>query len=318
MAEDEKPQRDNIDSVKDVLERTGFSIKLLRAHPEVRDIIKRLGNKLAKGKVDESDIYKEFVELLNDSKFGQRPSTEIEADLARYRENNADWKKRVNDVVEDIRRIAKQRFGSGIGSKETRDLALSLLYGGEWDDATIYRSLAKYQDVTEEPTVDGDPGQTQLGGDAGTYQNELLRWFAANGVQVGANEMDKHLDRIMDGSTTVDDIKQDYRNRVFSTMYAGYTDRFKEGLDVTDVALTYRQKVAQLLEKDQSTIGLDDRLVRKAMEFVDPDTSQARAMTGWEFEQTVRADPEWQKTDNAYAQYASVGRDLLKSFGFEV
>ena len=31
-----------------------------------------------------------------------------------------------------------------------------------------------------------------------------------------------------------------------------------------------------------------------------------------------RDDPEWQYTNNAYEQYATVGRDLLKSFGFEV
>lgn len=318
---DDKPN-DSIDSLKKVLARAGFSVDLMRRHPEVRDVLKKLSNRIAKGKIDENTLYQEFVDLLNETKFGKRPVSEIQADLARYRENNADWKQRVDRLVDDIRRIAVQRFGSGIGSKATRDLAISLIYSGEWDDATIYRSLSKFQTVEEvedDPTTEPvESGQTQLGGDAGTYQNELLRWFAANGVQVGANEMDRLLSRVMNGGTTVEDIKQDYRNRVFSAQYAGYADRFREGLDVTDVALSYRQKVSSLLELDQSSVGLDNRLVTKALEYVDPATNKARPMAGWEFDQLVRSDPEWQKTNNAYAQYASVGRDLLKSFGFEV
>ena len=120
------------------------------------------------------------------------------------------------------------------------------------------------------------------------------------------------------GKTTLDLIKQDTRDRVFSSKYGAYADRFKEGLDVTDISLDFRKSASRMLELDQNDVGLDHRLVRKAMEYIDPDTGKNRPVSGWEFEKMIREDPDWQKTNNAHEQYASVGRDLLKTFGFEV
>lgn len=318
----DKDIRDNIDSVKDVLAENMFSMELIRRHPELRELVKTLGRKLARGKIDERTIYKEFKKLLDETEFGQRPTSEIQADLQRYQENNADWKQRVSDLVDDIREIARGKMGKGIGSKETRQLAIQLIYSGKTDAQSIQRALREYvtvDEVEDDPTTDTvESGQTQLGGALGDVQGDLMRWLAMNDVQVTANEMQRYLRQIDSGALSFDAVKQDIRNHKFKPKYSAFADRFDEGLDVTDIALDYRQTVAKLLEKDTSTIGLDDRLVKKALQYVDPATNKGRQLSGWEFEQIVREDPEWQTTDNAYAQYASVGRDLLKTFGFEV
>ena len=318
----DKDIRDNIDSVKEVLNENMFSMELIRRNPELRELIKTLGRKLAKGKIDERSIYKEFKELLDETKFGKRPSSEIQADLQRYQENNANWKQRVGDLVDDIREISRVKMGKGIGSKETRDLAIQLIYSGKTDDQAISQALRQYvivDEVEDDPATDEvESGQTQLGGALGNYQNDLLQWITANGVMITSNEMQRYIRKIDDGSMSLDLVKQDIRNHKFKPKYSAFTDRFDEGLDVTDIAAEYQQTVAKLLEKNQSDIGLEDRLVKKALQYIDPKTNQGRQLSGWEFEQMVREDPEWQQTDNAYAQYASVGRDLLKTFGFEV
>jgi hypothetical protein len=37
----------------------------------------------------------------------------------------------------------------------------------------------------------------------------------------------------------------------------------------------------------------------------------------YEAEQMVRGDDRWQKTDNAYRQYAGVAHNILRTWGFE-
>ena len=320
----EKDVADNIDSVRDVLDEAGFAVRLIKRNPEIKEIIKKLGNRLAKGRIDEREIYREFKKLLDETEFGQRPSTEISADLARYRENNQDFKQTLANLEQEIRTVANMKMGKGIGSKETRDLALSLIYSndgflaGQFDKTEIDRRLSQFLVVEDTPS-DTDPyAMTELGGDAGNSQDTLLRWFAANGVQVGANAMQKYLRDLQSGVTTIDQIKQDTRERVFSSKYGAYADRFKEGLDVTDISLDFRNATARMLELNQNEVSLDHRLVRKAMEYVDPATGKNRPVSGWEFEKMIREDPDWQKTNNAHEQYATVGRDLLKTFGFEV
>jgi len=319
-----KDVADNIDSVRDVLEEAGFAVRLIRMHPEIKDIIKKLGNRLAKGRIDEREIYREFKKLLDDTEFGQRPSSEISANLARYRENNQDFKQNLANLEREINTIAVGKMGKTLDPKEARKMALALVYAdegflsGQFDKTEIDRRLSQYLIVEEKPS-DTDPyAMTELGGDAGNSQDTLLRWFAANGVQVGANAMQKYLRDLQSGATTIDQIKQNMREQVFSSKYGAYADRFKEGLDVTDISLDFRNATARMLELNQNEVGLDHRLVRKAMEYVDPATGKNRPVSGWEFEKMIREDPDWQKTNNAYEQYATVGRDLLKTFGFEV
>ena len=74
--------------------------------------------------------------------------------------------------------------------------------------------------------------------------------------------------------------------------------------------------MASLLEiGDADQIDFNDQLLKRGLQSVGAD-GKPRVMPLYEFEQQIRKDPRWDKTDNAYEVYANVGTNLLRTFGF--
>lgn len=308
-------------SVPDIVEKSGFTMELLKAYPELRDVFRKLSDMLARGKIteDQNALYVKFQELMAKTAFGRRTDSEILADLDRYKKNNqANWAKRVSDMVTRLTEYITNDSGLSIDSATAQDIALKMIYAGEENREDALRRRAKeWYDSTGRGANDGtEPGtETDFGGQMGTNQDALNRWFSANGLTITANEMNNWLSKIRDGSESIDSVKQWYRDNRLALKYAGYADEFAKGFDLTDIAANYQSTMSQLLEKDMNTIGLDDPWLQKALQGTDAD-GNPKKMTTWEFEKLLRDSPEWQKTNNAMSVYTDIGEGILRSFGF--
>lgn len=156
---------------------------------------------------------------------------------------------------------------------------------------------------------------TDLRGKAGDYQAELMKWSKANGIALTNEAAAAFISRGATGAQSLDDAKQELRETYLVGAYPAWSDKIREGYDPSVLAAPYKTTAENLLELGENQLSLNDQLMQKAMQGVGADGKPA-VVPIWEFEKQVRADPRWQKTDNAYKTYTDVGTDILRMFGF--
>ena len=309
-------------TVRDIVDESGFTMELIKAYPELREVFRKLSDMLARGKVTEDNLYGKFKELIEDTAFGKRTDSEIQADLYRYgRNNKANWERRVELLSEAIGEFYFNETGGQMDQAAADEISIELIYGGQEQSASALqrrvRQWIKDNRKQDDTTADPGTGEDEYtpGGQRGRVKVGLANWFTANGLIVSNEQLDKYVDDIMAGGSTEEELKQWYRNNRLAVTYGGYADDFARGMDASEIALDFRSTMAQLLEKSVEDIDFNDPLVQKAMQRRGED-GKARPMTRYEFEQEVRGTDEWQKTDNAMTVYTSIGEDLLRTFGF--
>jgi hypothetical protein len=322
-------------TVREIVADSGFSMALIQAYPELRDVFRRLSDMLARGKITEDPtvIYNKFKELLEDTDFGKRTNSEISADLDRYKRGGKNnWEQRVERLVttltEFIRGDVGEDAAGNLSDADAQRLAIELIYAGQENDPDALRRKARdwfksWRETSQQPDAGTEPGlddtgdepETVIGGERGRYTTMLMQWFGANGLVVSQGDVDRWLDQLLDGTMSMDQVKQWYRDKKFSVDYAGFADEFARGRDISDIALSYRDTMAQLLEKNIEDVSFDDPLVQRAMQRRGVDGKPA-PMTRYEFEREVRSTGEWDKTTNAMSVYTDIGEGILRSFGF--
>ena len=154
-----------------------------------------------------------------------------------------------------------------------------------------------------------------LAGQAGELQTGLKNWARRNGISLTDNTINDYIRRIQAGDTTEQDVLMDLRRTYLAGAYPAWSDRIESGQDIYDISAPYRQRIATLLELDESQIDLSDQLLQRGLQGVGAD-GKPRVMPLYEFEQEIRKDPRWEFTDNAYDVYSRVGENLLRTFGF--
>ena len=315
-----------------IVTKFGYSLGVVKQfQKELKPIFKWLADQLQKGEPIET-LTEAFNKKLDKTEFGRRTTTEIAADIERYGPG-LDFRDRLRDLSKEIRKTALERFGASaakaLEGAAGREIALDLIYNEAgfltdrgFDVDMINRRLREFlaeedKAAAEQPGYDPNaPASLDVeGGFLGSVQNELLQWLSRNGVVMTAERVRKYALGIEAGTTDLEAVKQDVRNKDFSRQYMAYAELFKSGQDVADVAIDFRQAAANLLEKPLESVTMDDPLVKKALQYRTKD-GQPAPMALYEFEQEVRNSPDWDKTDNAMQAYTSIGETILRNFGF--
>lgn len=205
--------------------------------------------------------------------------------------------------VETLRDQAVQ-VGVDISDAELRDLAKQKRRFG-MNESQLQNTLA---DLATAKTG-------ALRGQAGQLQTNLKEWSRRNGISLTDNLVNDYVRRVQRGDMTEADVLQDLRRTYMAGAYPAWSDRIDAGYDIADIAAPYKERMARLLEMDDSAINFDDPLLQKGLQGVGSD-GKPSVVPLYEFERQVREDPRWQYTDNAYKTYTDVGTQLLQMFGF--
>ena len=310
-------------TIREIVDKSGFTMELIRAYPELREVFRKLSDMLARGKVTEATLYGKFKELIEETAFGKRTNSEIAADLDRYKENNeSNWLKRVERAVTRISEFFTAEAGGQMDQAAAEELAIELIYAGEENDQMavarrVRRWITDNRKPADEEGTGSQTGSQEFtgGGERGRLRTTLANWFSANGLVVQSETLDGYIDQIQTGGTTIEELKQWYRDNRLAVRYAGYADDFARGMDASEIAMDFRSTMASLLERTIEDISFDDPLVQRAMQRRGED-GKPRPMTSYEFEQEIRGTDEWQQTDNAMSVYTDIGEGILRSFGF--
>jgi len=157
-----------------------------------------------------------------------------------------------------------------------------------------------------------------LTGQAATYAQQLKQTYADYGVPIADESVEGRVRQMLAGNQTLDTFKQ---NAIASakSMYPSLAAQIDSGLTVKDIADPYKQQMGALLEMDPNAIGVSDPLIKKALQGSVVNTGGKATATStplWQFEQTLRADPRWAKTNNARDTMSSALLKIGADWGF--
>lgn len=291
----------------DFYKRYAYVANLINVYPELRDYYTKILDYYNKhnGQMPPADWLKE--EKAKNPWFQARDSNQQEFDIAQQDpslQRNVETVLRLNR--DKIVRWAAQR-GIEIPDDQLEELTVDATKNKWADDQTqLELNLGVFL---------GTAGQSSdLRGTAGDYQTQLQNWAVKNGIKLSPEAVTQYIQRLTLNQQTLEDAKQEIRTTYMMGAYPAWSEQIKNGVDPDSIISPYRSKVSDLLEISESDLTWDDPLIQKAMQGVDPE-GKPRVMPLWEYEQEIRKDSRWQKTDNAYTTYARIGTDLLKMFG---
>lgn len=213
------------------------------------------------------------------------------------------YRQELDAEVETLRDEVTQ-FGVQVTDDELRDLAKQRRRFG-MNDAQLRNTLAGFAEAKS-----GD-----FRGATGELQRNIREWSRRNGLSLTDNLVRDYVLRVQRGDMTEADVLQDLRRTYMAGAYPAWSDRIDAGYDIADIAAPYKERMARLLEIDDTGIDFNDPLLQKGLQGVGSD-GKPSVVPLYEFERQVREDPRWQYTNNAYETYTNVGTQLLQMFGF--
>lgn len=311
MAEDTKKtgrgKKERKVTARQYLLEAGYAMELLNSDPSLQEFVGRLKNYMEtnKGRTPtdrELDDMKQGIDWFERYNADQELARRQQAD-PRFR---ADWERSIELAEQNVRALATN-FGVELTQDEIRTLATDV----RLNKLTDVEIRERFSPILERAIAQG----ADLGGRAAEAEREILQWSRRNGLQLTGQTVARYVQAAAEGRSTIEDVKNDLRNTYLLGQYPGWSDRIAQGFDPADIAQPYIERMAALLEIDETEINLNDNLLQRGMQGVGPD-GKPRVVPLYEFEKEIRKDPRWEFTDNAYDVYSRVGENLLRTFGF--
>lgn len=205
---------------------------------------------------------------------------------------------RINDLM------AKWGIPGGFNNKRLLDEMVWGVIVHGWTDAQVKYQASNNIEFSKEGTLSGEGGQ---------FQMALSELAYANGVELDREWYRIWYKGIMRGNATQEQAMRDIRNRA-AAQFAGFKDQILAGQNVIDLASPYIQGMAQILEVAPGDIDLFSTEIKRALNYKDK-TGTLGSMPLWQFENEMRKDPRWLKTNNAREGLMTVAHQVGQQLG---
>jgi hypothetical protein len=152
------------------------------------------------------------------------------------------------------------------------------------------------------------------GGKAGEAQAELNQYSYAMGIKNSDSWIQSAVRQVASGKKST----QDFKNEILASAVAtfpGFEKQLKSGATLADLAQPYTQTMSQILEIPQGQVNLFDPTIRNALSWKDQQ-GQAASKPLWQFQNELRTDPRWTKTQNAQDATMGTAHKVLADLGF--
>jgi hypothetical protein len=282
-------------SSAELAEQYGLSSALINSNKELKNLFKKAVSggwtaplftaklKNTKWWSTQSDTLRQYITLRY-------------TDPATWRQHNTAGLSAVNDLAVQVG-LGNQIIG-GKASQLLKDAVYNSVALG-WTDARIKDWLGSK--VTAHSGV--------MWGEAGQAFDQLHQVAYLNGMKYGG-WYTSEARNIAAGKTTIEDAEALIRSQA-AAKYSAFADQIKAGQNVMDLAAPYIQSVSKVLEVPDTDVDLFNSHISKAMTA----NKGGQAMSIWQFEQSLRQDPAWKKTQNAQDSAMSTAHQVLQSFG---
>lgn len=299
-------------SSADVKAQYGFVALLGKTIPEI--------GKLLKKAVKEKWTAERFsMSIVNTKWWRSTPSATREWVTLRITDP-ATARREMNAGAQDIRaraRVLGVNAGSFSFLQSTWLKAKLAGYEGEALDAYIFKR-------TPRGSIEGRFKHS--GGRYGQLLNDMLEQGYQYGYITTPDREDSPYqltrivsaaNKIMSAGGTAQPAEWQQKMREFAaTKYAAFADRINAGATVLDIAEPYRRSIAETLELNDADVGLNDKLLDKALQGRPAKDGTPQALALWEVEDMARKDGRWRKTDNAMQAAGETVDYIGRAFGF--
>ncbi len=151
------------------------------------------------------------------------------------------------------------------------------------------------------------------GGKAGQVQQELNTYSYAMGIQNADWWTQDAVRNVVRGKKTAQDYKNEIMEQSIAT-FGGFEKQLRAGATMQDLAQPYMQSMSQILEIPVGNVNLFDNTIRGALSWRDP-SGTAGSKPLWEFQNDLRKDDRWKKTQNAQDAAMGTAHKVLQDFG---
>lgn len=246
-----------------------------------------------------------FQAKLKNSKWWKSQSSSLRKYITTKFTDPATHSQNWNNAQYKVNQLAVQvGLGNQINSKGKSS---KLLY-----DA-IYKSLALGWSDARIKDWFGARATTHGGvmwGEAGEAFDKMHEIAYMNGMRYSQDWYKKNAQSIASGKSTIETLEAQIR-KAAAGRFSAFGEQILAGQNAIDLAAPYIKTVSQLLELPETDVDLFDKHVYGAM-----NGSKAGANYPlWQFENDVRNDPRWRKTNNARESLMTVARQVAKDFG---
>lgn len=199
---------------------------------------------------------------------------------------------------------ASAEMGAAIPSSKLGKIAEQVI-NTNLDESGLKNILGKYV------TFQGN-GST-LNGAAGQYEHSIKEFAYQQGVKLDKQTIKNQAQLIARGLATDQDFKSQLVNQA-SSMYPAYTDQLMAGQTMMDIASPYIQQMAQDLQIPESSIDLNNPLIKRALNGADS-SGKPTGMDTMSFQNLIRNDPRWGQTQETQGRVMDVGKKVLSDMG---
>ena len=273
----------------------GWSISFFNSIPELKALIGKA--------TSEGWSPARFTAALQGTKWF-RNTTESQRKYATLRATDpASFRQQINEGMYRVQNLAAQ-MGAAISPEWARAIADTGLRLG-WSEDHLRRYMMTQTKV--------DKKGNYAGGQAAQLQSQFRSLTEEYGVNVSEGLIQQWVRSGLVGGETPESVKAKVQN-LAASKYVALADRIRGGESVRQIADPYIQSYGKLLEVNGENINLDDPLIQRALQAKDA-KGKPTTQTVYDFENTLRNDPRWAKTDNARDQMSATANSILQSFG---
>lgn len=214
-------------------------------------------------------------------------------DPATFKQNWSNAQFKVNQLAVSVG-LGNQIMKGGKSSRILKEAIYNSLALG-WSDDRIKDWLG-----TKATTHGG-----VMWGEAGEAFDKLHTTAYTNGMKYSSDWYKKNAVSIVSGKSTQETVEAQIR-KAAAARYSAFSAQILAGQNAIDLAAPYIKSVSSLLELPETDVDLFNKHVADAMH---------KATPLWQFENDVRNDPLWRKTNNARESMFGVAHQVAKDFG---
>jgi hypothetical protein len=260
--------------------------------------------KLFNSAVDETWTAEKFQAELRDTKWWKTTSeTARQAQLLK-KTDPATYNASVQAVTIQIRQLASEVGAAIPESKMKKIVTDAIATGIDKDEDALRNILGGYVTFTKDGTMKGE---------AGMHEFTMRQYAALNGVEMSDQALKNQAQLVVRKMATTQDFESQIREQAKSA-FPGYAEQLDAGMTMKDIASPYEQVMAKELELPVNPAGLNDQLIRTALNGVSKD-GKPTGLSLTDFQQQLRSDPRWAKTQNAQDSVMNIGATVLRDMG---